>query len=215
MSRRCYICGRDQADILCKSCGRFVCDSCYDEEKNSCVNCAKSLYSYKEIVKAPVFLISGLILILVGVMVIAYSLVPEGESGFIFFPFIFTKVNPTTAFLLTLIFYGVFTLSSLLPIYMSLRRNQYWEWDEEIYQIQDTSIQRSKDTTEYIITTEIPRKLQDSIFLEDEVDRVVLMSKKDKKFIKIYNLPDGYTVDSVESDYEGSFLILKMQLRQD
>jgi hypothetical protein len=66
-----------------------------------------------------------------------------------------------------------------------------------------------------MITTEIPQKLQKTIFIEDEIDRVLLLSNKDKNFVKIYNLPEGYIIDSVESDYEENFLVLKIQLRKD
>lgn len=215
MPRKCSICGRESADILCNNCGKFVCDFCYDEEENSCIRCLRRGHDYVEWIKAPLFLVSGITLILIGIMTIAYSLVPEGDSNLIFFPFIFTKINPTTAFLMTLLFYGIFTISSLLPIYLSLRKTGFHEWGEEIYSLHDTTLRGSKDTVEYMITTEIPQKLQKTIFIEDEIDRVLLLSNKDKNFVKIYNLPEGYIIDSVESDYEENFLVLKIQLRKD
>jgi len=215
MQRKCHICGRPSADILCKKCGKFVCDYCYDDDNDSCVKCAKNMYDYRGLIKAPLFLFSGITLIFLGIMTIAYSLVPSGESDFVLFPFIFTKINPTKAFLTTLFFYGIFTLSSILPLYLSLRRNHLKSWGEEIYSIHDSTIKGSKDTTEYIITTEIPQKLQKSIFIEDEVDRVLILSSRDRNFVRIYNLPDGHVVESVESDYEGNFLVLKIQLSKE
>jgi hypothetical protein len=66
-----------------------------------------------------------------------------------------------------------------------------------------------------MITTEIPGGLKDSIYLEEEDDAIILMSSKDANFVKTYNLPEEYHIDEVESEFEGSFLLVKVRLTKD
>ena len=71
------------------------------------------------------------------------------------------------------------------------------------------------ESLEYMITTEIPGGLKDSIYLEEDDDSIILMSSKDTNFVKTYNLPEDYHVDEVESEFEGSFLLVRVRLTRD
>jgi hypothetical protein len=91
------------------------------------------------------------------------------------------------------------------------------KWEEEIYTLQESSGLSSdvRETIEYMITTEIPEKIKETIYLEDNLDEIVLRSEKDPNFQKSYYVPDNFIIDSVESAYEDSFLLLKVKLVRD
>jgi hypothetical protein len=98
-----------------------------------------------------------------------------------------------------------------------MQRSIFYDWDGSIYSIQKSygSSSNITETIEYMITTEIPEGLKDTIYIEDNYEEVVLRSEMDPNFQKNYNIPDSYIIDSVESAYEDSFLLLKIKLIRD
>ncbi|MCJ7572868.1 hypothetical protein MUO93_01205, partial [Candidatus Bathyarchaeota archaeon] len=89
-SRRCSVCGRDDADILCSKCRRFVCEDCYNEQEDACVRCspvAKRSMPVRSIRMLPM----GLAMMLTGLSIAASGLVAgaAGDEGvMVVFPFI-------------------------------------------------------------------------------------------------------------------------------
>jgi hypothetical protein len=163
------------------------------------------------------YLVGGSLLIMMGLFVISFAFIPLSGAKIIIFPLMFENVNTITSVLMSLMFFSMFAITSLLPFYLSLRRNKVYEWDEGIYMLQgnrgySTNITES---IEYMITTEIPDILKDTIYIEDNLNEVVLKSEKDPNFERNYNVPDTYIIDSVESAYEDSFLLLKIKLVRD
>jgi len=154
---------------------------------------------------------------MMGLFVTSFAFIPLSGAKIVVFPLMFENVNTVTAVLMSLMFFSMFATSALLPLYLSLRRNRDYEWDEGIYTLQETQGSSSNVTekVEYMITTEIPENLKDTIYIEDNLDEVVLKSEKDPGFQKHYNIPDSYLIESVESDYEDSFLLLKIKLVRD
>ncbi|HUV55271.1 MAG TPA: hypothetical protein VMW03_08715 [Candidatus Krumholzibacteriaceae bacterium] len=214
MTRKCAVCGGGDADILCGTCYRFVCEKCYNVDADACIKCACIPKARRELRINPSLLVAGFGLIMLGLVVVAWAMTPSTAS-FVFFPFFFAGTGRTAAFIMSMVFFVLFTLSTLLPVYLTLRRGGYTGWDEEIYTIQDgTPLGNFSETIEYMITTEIPRGLKGSIYIEEDDDRLRLLSNRDNGFVRVYDIPSNCLVDDVESDYEGSYLLVKVRLRK-
>ena len=217
MSRKCSICGKDNADILCSKCGNFVCEQCYDPETDSCARCSGKRYRKASGNSQVLYLVGGGLLIMMGLFVASFAFIPLTGAKIVVFPLMFENVNIVTAVLMSLMFFSMFAVASLLPLYLTLRRNRGFDWSEGIYWLQEGSGSSSNvtETVEYMITTEVPEKLKDTIYIEDNINEVVLMSEKDPGFQKCYNIPDSFIIDSVESAYEDKYLVLKIKLIRD
>jgi hypothetical protein len=214
MTRKCAVCGRDGADILCGTCNRFVCEKCYKVDANMCIKCAGIHKMGRDKRIRLSLMVAGFGLIMLGLVVVAWAVTPSTAS-FVFFPFFFTGTGRAAAFIMSIVFFVLFTLSTLLPVYLTLRRGGDTGWEEGIYTIQDGSPLGSfYETIEYMITTEIPRGLEGSIYIEEDDDRLRLLSTRDNGFVKVYDIPTNCLVDDVESDYEGSYLLVKVMLRK-
>ncbi len=217
MDKKCDICGRENINILCSKCGTFICERCYDVEKDQCIKC-----SGKKIIKSSpnnqlVYLIGGFLLVMMGLFVTSFAFIPLTNAKIIVFPFVFENVSSITAVLMSLMFFTMFAATSLLPLYISLHKSKVYEWNEGIYTLNENKFMGGNvtETIEYMITTEISETLKDSIFLEDNLNEIVLLSEKDPNFKRIYNVPEPYIIDSVESAYEDEFLVLKVKLYKD
>ncbi len=217
MDKKCGICGRDNVDILCSKCGTFICERCYDPENDSCIKCSGKQIKKMSNEKQVLYLVGGALLMMVGLFVTSFAFIPLTNAKIVVFPFMFENVNSVTAVLMSLMFFCMFAVTSLLPFYLTLRRSRIYDWDEGIYTLQEShgSSSNVTETVEYIITTEIPDKLKETIYIEDNLDEVILRSERDPNFLKSYNIPDSYIIDSVESAYEDSFLLLKIKLVRD
>jgi hypothetical protein len=217
MDKKCEICGRPNVDILCSKCGKFICEKCYDPETDTCTKCSGKYVKRVNPEKQILMLVGGAILIMMGLFVASFAFIPLTGATIVIFPMVFENVNSITAVLMSLMFFCMFAVTSLLPFYFTLRRSSNFEWDEGIYTLQESrgSSSNITETIEYMITTEIPEKLKDTIYIEDNLDEIVLKSEKDTGFQKVYNIPDSYIIDSVESAYEDTFLLLKIKLVRD
>jgi hypothetical protein len=167
--------------------------------------------------KQVLLLVGGAMLMMMGLFVASFAFIPLSGATIVVFPLIFENVNSVTALFMSIMFFCMFAVTSLLPFYLTLRRNSNFEWDEGIYTLQESrgSSSNVTETVEYMITTEIPEKLKDTIYIEDNLDEIVLRSEKDPGFQRNYNIPDSYIIDSVESAYEDKFLLLKIKLTRD
>ena len=217
MDKKCGICGRDDVDILCSKCGTFICERCYDPETDTCIRCSGKQVNKPSSESRILQLVGGAILVMMGLFVSSFAFIPLTNAKIVIFPFMFENVNSVTAVLMSLMFFCMFAVTSLLPFYFTLRRNRLFDWDEGIYTLQESHGSGSNvtETVEYMITTEVPEKLKETIYIEDNLDEVVLRSEKDPGFLKSYNIPDSYIIDSVESAYEDGFLLLKVKLVRD
>jgi len=214
MTRRCAVCGDEGADILCGKCRRFVCERCYDEDVDSCVRCSGSSRAVMGAASRSTLLVAGLGLIMVGLMVAAYAVTPS-NSTIVVFPFFMFGAGGTAAFILGMAFFVLFMASTLLPLYLALRRGGQVGWDEEIYTMHEgTPLSSFYETIEYMITTEVPQGLEGSIYIEEDEGRLRLLSSRDSGFVRVYDVPPNCLVDDVESDYEGSYLLLRVRLRK-
>ena len=151
----------------------------------------------------------GLLLILIGLLIVAVALTPgEGEGIIILFPFAF-RVSGRLAIILSTLLFIVFTASMILIPWYLISRGM--EEGEELW----TPLRRRRETTEYIITLEVPRRLRKTLYVEvGEEGEIYLRSTKDPTFERRYTLPAGFDVEDVEFDYEGDYLILRLLLRR-
>ncbi len=214
MSKKCGICGRNNVDILCSKCGTFICERCYDPETDQCVKCSGKRMRKASPQGNVVRLVSGFMLSMMGIFVMSFAFIPLTDARIVIFPFVFENVNSVTAVLMSLMFFTMFAMTSMLPFYLSIRRSRMYEWDEGIYTLNENNFSGGNvtETMEYMITTELTEGLKDTIFLEDNLNEIVLLSEKDPGFKKTYNIPDNFIIDSVESAYEDQYLVLKVKL---
>ena len=152
----------------------------------------------------------GLLLILLGILIVSIALMPgEGEGVIILFPFVF-RVSGGLALLLSTLFFIAFAASMILLPWYLISRGGIGEV-EEVW----TPLRRRRETTEYIITLEVPRRLRRTLYVEvGEEGEIYLRSTKDPTFERSYTLPAGFDVEDVEFDYEGNYLILRLLLRK-
>ena len=214
MTGRCAVCGGDGADILCGKCNRYVCQNCFDAGADACIKCSGLSKARRGTSARPSMLVAGFGLIMLGLMVVAWALTPSTAS-FVFFPFFFVGAEGTAVFIVSVVFFLLFMASTLLPLYLALRRGGYSGWEEEIYTVRDGVPLRSfYETIEYMITTEIPQGLEGSVYIEEADDGLRLLSTKDSGFVRVYDIPSNCLVDDVESDYDGCYLLLRVRLRK-
>ena len=145
-------------------------------------------------------------------MTIIISLIPLTGARVIIFPFIFEELNALSGLLVMLSFITMFSLPSLLPWYLNQRNNR--EWDSGIYTINDSHANGRNFTekTKLMITTEIPNKLVETVYFEDDGETLTLLSSKDSGFRKMYPIPENYSVETVQYEYEKNYLILQVNL---
>jgi hypothetical protein len=213
MTRICAVCGDDGADILCGKCKRFVCERCYDDEAEACVKCSGLAKGRRGTRVRSSLLVAGFGFIMLGLMVVAYAVTPS-TTTIVFFPFFF-GTGGSAAFIVGMAFFVFFMVMTLLPVYLALRRGGYAGWNEEIYTMYEgTPLSSFYETIEYMITTEIPQGLEGSIYIEEDDERLKILSSKDSGFLRVYEVPSNCLVDDVESDYEGSYLLVRVRLRK-
>ena len=214
MDKKCGICGRDNVNILCGKCGTFICERCYDVEKDQCTKCIGKKTVKSSSNNQLIHLIGGFLLVMMGLFVTSFAFIPLTNARIIVFPFVFENVSSITAVLMSLMFFTMFAMTSLLPLYISLQKSKVYEWDEGIYTFNENKFMGGNvtETMEYMITTEIPDTLKDTIFLEDNLNEIILLSEKDHRFNRAYSIPDQFIIDSIESAYEDEFLVLKVKL---
>lgn len=217
MDKKCGICGSENVDILCSKCGTFICEKCYDVETDQCVKCSGKRMVSSAPQNGIIKLVGGFMLVMMGLFIASFAFIPLTNAKIVVFPFMFENVSSVTAVLMSLMFFTMFAMTSLFPFYLSMQRSKIFEWDEGIYTLNENNFSGGNvtETIEYMITTEISKSLKDTIFLEDNLNEIVLLSEKDRKFRRVYSIPEPYLIDEVESAYEDEFLVLKVRLYRD
>lgn len=153
-------------------------------------------------------------LLLIGLFVASFAFIPLTNAKIVVFPLMFENVNSITAVMMSLMFFCMFAITALLPLYFSIARNNLYNWNEGVFspQIRSNHVINITETIEYIITTEIPETLKETIYLEDNLGKIILRSDKNPNFQRSYNIPEGYMIESIDSAYEETYLLLKAKL---
>ena len=215
-SRRCSVCGRDDADILCSKCGRFVCEDCYNEQEDACVRCspvAKRSMPVSRIRMLPM----GLAMMLIGLSIAASGLVAgaAGDEGvMVVFPFITGNVSGWVAGLYSFLFFAVVVSASILPWYIHTRVEVAYDGDDDLITLQESKMPGGEgyESVEYMITTELPKRLQKTVTIESDEETIYLKSSADAGFNRSYPIPEGFDLEGIDYDYEEGYLVLKLRL---
>ncbi len=210
----CWVCGGEGADILCPGCGHLVCSDCYDEATHRCLECIEEDVSNKARVKKAM-LVGGLLMIIVGLSTAAAGLVAglpvEGVS--VVFPFLVGDVSPIVAGLYSFIFFLTVASASILPWYIHTRSKPEYSENED-YTIVEGNLTGGDnfEHVEYVITAELPKKLEKTILVESNGANIHLHSTADKDFNRNYTIPDGHDLEGLDYDYEEGYLVLRLHL---
>lgn len=213
----CEICGSTCADILCVRCLRTVCERCYSESLDMCKQCAPKEYvvtNRKGLSTAGLRLLA-ICLISLGVAISSLSTYVgvDGAGLSMAPPTIFEGSQFAALGYYTATILMFFICSSVLPWYMISRKSRSFN-EFPVSKNRDRLWQIDRESLEYIITTELPRELAKSIYIEAEDDEVYLMSTKDLDFFRSYSVPHGFEVGEISYDYEGNYLIMKLNLKR-
>lgn len=158
----------------------------------------------------------GMMLIAIGLIIASLAFVHEGWGGegfIVIFPFVFGNVGGWATFVFTIIFFALFILSSLLPWYMIQKRGDLGD-GFVTFRREGRPRPRDSDTMEYVITTEIPGRLRNTVYIEAAEEEIYLRSNMDDSFFRSYTLPRDFEVDEIDYDYEGGYLVLKLLLKR-
>jgi hypothetical protein len=151
---------------------------------------------------------------MIGLFVASFAFIPLTNAKIVVFPLMFENVNSITAIIMSLMFFSMFAITALIPLYYSIAQNRLFDWNEEIntFQKRSNHVSNITETIEYMITTEIPETLKETIYLEDNLGKIILRSDKNPNFQKSYNIPEGFMIESIDSAYEETYLLLKAKL---
>lgn len=211
----CPSCGGEGADRMCKKCGAIVCGECFDEETGLCVDCVEELVNTK-VRNKRLTLFGGILLMLLGISVMASGIILGLPAAgiTIVFPFVVGEVSPTVAAGYSFLFFLAVISASLIPWYVHSMMEEYGSYDEDMdgVMIQEGKMQSGESTVDYVITTEVPKKLVKTIVVETSVRGVSLRSTADRGFSRSYNLPQGFNLEGLDYDYDGGYLVLNLRL---
>lgn len=214
MGKDCWVCGGESADILCPGCGHLVCSDCYDEATHRCLECIEDEITNKERRKK-LMLAGGLLTIIVGLSTVAAGIVAgiPSEGVTVVFPFIVGNVSPWIAGFYSLLFFLTLSIASLVPWYIHTREKPPPSEDEDITITEGNLTGGDNfEHVEYVITAELPKKLEKTIMVESTGTSIHLHSTADKNFDKSYKIPEGHDLEGLDYDYEEGYLVLRLHL---
>lgn len=210
----CSICGAEGADTLCPKCGQIVCRECYDEETRTCLDCAEAEVEGK-VRRRSIALVGGLLMIIVGLSTMAAGLVAglPAEGISVVFPFLVGDVSPWIAGLYSFLFFITVATASLLPWYIHTRVQHGYNESEDLTVMEgNLNGGDSFEHVEYVITAELPKRLEKTIRVETIGASIHLNSSLDKEFSRRYSIPEGHDLEGLDYDYEDGYLVLRLHL---
>ncbi len=199
---------------MCPRCGHRVCRDCFDEETQACLGCVEDRVNSRARMKR-VMLVGGLLMIVVGLSAAAAGIVAgiPADGVTIVFPFILGDVSPIIAGVYSFIFFLTIAAASLLPWYVHTRA-KLTTGDGEDVTILEGNLPGGEhfEHVEYVITAEMPRKLEKTILVETNGASIHLQSSADKEFSRSYPIPEGHEMEGLDYDYEEGYLVLRLHL---
>jgi hypothetical protein len=210
----CWICSGEGADTICSRCSKIVCRDCFDEENKICLECAEEVVDSR-IKRKKIMLISGILLIVLGISTAAAGLIlglpTEGIT--VVFPFIIGNVSPFTAGLYSFLFFITIACASLLPWYIHTHQRNAYALEDDITIMEGKTMDGEPfEHVEYVITAELPKKLEKTILVETTDTAIHLHSSTDQEFKRIYKIPENHDLESFDYDYDEGYLVLKLNL---
>jgi len=159
----------------------------------------------------------GLAMMLLGLSIAASALVAVaagGEGVTIMFPFITGNVSGWVAGLYSLIFFAVVISASMLPWYIHTRAEASRDIGDDLITLQESKMLGGEgyESVEYMITTELPKRLQKSMTIEADEETIYLRSSAEAGFNRSYPIPEGFDLEGIDYDYEEGYIVLKLNL---
>jgi HSP20 family molecular chaperone IbpA len=68
------------------------------------------------------------------------------------------------------------------------------------------------ERVEYVITAEMPKRLEKTILVETNGVSIHLHSTSDKEFRRSYPIPEGHELEGLDYDYDEGYLVLRLHL---
>ncbi len=210
----CPVCGAEGADILCPKCGQVVCRDCFDDETHMCLDCAEAEVE-GGIKRRRIATVGGLLMMIVGLSTAAAGIVAglPTEGVTVVFPFIVGDVSPLAAGAYSFLFFTTVATASLLPWYIHTRV-QHRPADGEDMTVIEGNLPGgdSFEHVEYVITAELPKRLEKTILVETSGPTIHLHSTVDGGFSRDYSIPEGHELEGLDYDYEEGYLVLRLHL---
>jgi hypothetical protein len=210
----CWVCSSEGANILCPKCDHIVCRDCYDEETKRCLECVEEDVNAKARMKK-VMLVGSFLMIIVGLSTVAAGIVMgiPVEGVTVVFPFIVGEVSPIRAGLYSFIFFVTIASASLLPWYIHTREKSTYTGNEDII-VMESNLSNGEnfEHIEYVITAELPKRMEKTILVESNGASIHLHSTLDKEFNRNYTIPDGHDLEGLDYDYDEGYLVLRLHL---
>ena len=210
----CWVCSSEGANILCPKCGHIVCRDCYDEETKRCLECVEEDVNAKARMKK-VMLVGSFLMIIVGLSTVAAGIVMgiPVEGVTVVFPFIVGEVSPIRAGLYSFIFFVTIASASLLPWYIHTREKPTYTGNEDVTVMEgNLSSGENFEHIEYVITAELPKRMEKTILVESNGASIHLHSALDKDFNRNYTIPEGHDLEGLDYDYDEGYLVLRLHL---
>jgi hypothetical protein len=199
---------------MCSRCGHRVCRDCFDEEAQMCLDCVEDKVNSRARTKK-VLLVGGLLMIVVGLSAAAAGIVAgiPTQGVTVIFPFIMGDVSPVIAGAYSFVFFLTFASVSLLPWYIHTHVKSTHGDSEDVTIVEGNLLGGEHfERVEYVITAEMPRKLEKTILVETNGDSIHLHSSADKDFGRSYPIPEGHELEGLDYDYEEGYLVLRLHL---
>jgi hypothetical protein len=212
MTVACEICGSPSADALCVRCGRVVCERCFNGLGELCVECAPRSKgnAFSTGISSAGLRTLGILFLAVGLMITLMAVMQGEDEGVIVnFPFFF-KVGGWAAVAMTLGFFGLFLVISIHPRFLASRGGRSGGFGQQNWGYGSSE----PETTEYLITVDLPKGLRKTIYIERGEGMIHIRSNFNHSFHRGYRLPEGFEVGEYNYEYEGSFLLLKLRLKR-
>lgn len=210
----CWVCNGEGANILCPKCGHIVCSYCYDEEIQRCLECVEEIVSQKVLIKKDMF-IGGLLLIVVGLSTTAAGIVAgiPSDGVTLIFPFLIGEVSPWVATIYSFLFFITVASASLLPWYIHTKGQHIYLENEDLKVVEgNLSSGENYEHIEYVITAELPKKLEKTILVESNDATIQLYSTIDENFKRSYSIPEDHDLEGLDYDYEEGYLVIRLHL---
>jgi hypothetical protein len=180
-----------------------MCLDCVEDKVNSRARNRKAL------------LVGGLFMIIVGLSAAAAGIVAgiPTQGVTVIFPFIMGDVSPVIAGAYSFVFFLTFASVSLLPWYIHTHVKSTQGDSEDITIVEGNLLGGEHfERVEYVITAEMPRRLEKTILVETNEDSIHLHSSADKDFGRSYPIPEGHELEGLDYDYEEGYLVLRLHL---
>ena len=100
-----------------------------------------------------------------------------------------------------------------MPWYIHTREKPTYTGNEDVTVMEgNLSSGENFEHVEYVITAELPKRMEKTILVESNGASIHLHSTLDKEFNRNYTIPDGHDLEGLDYDYDEGYLVLRLHL---